>query len=270
MDPLEEQQQEIEILESIYPDELKKISDTEYSINLILETDSERKHAIRLKFKYPETYPEVTPDLDLEFGDLSNNNEFDFNSDEEYDSDEEYAGDNDDDEDDEFADLNSEGEKVNKNVNLNEMVEFDEEDLKKLLRKLNEEAEENIGMPSIFALGSSLKDQGEQLFESKLKEIIKQRDLELIEKEKEEQKKFNGTEVTTESFNNWRNNFRKELKIDERIHDRFKSIHQGKLTGKEIFEKGLAGVAAEAESGEIGHDVDIQSLKKGLEKLNVK
>ncbi|GME77730.1 unnamed protein product [[Candida] boidinii] len=150
------------------------------------------------------------------------------------------------------------------------MVEFDEEDLKKLLRKLNEEAEENIGMPSIFALASSLKDQGEQLFESKLKEIIKQRDLELIEKEKEEQKKFNGTEVTTESFNNWRNNFRKELKIDERIHDRFKSIHQGKLTGKEIFEKGLAGVAAEAESGEIGHDVDIQSLKKGLEKLNVK
>ncbi|GME88329.1 unnamed protein product [[Candida] boidinii] len=124
-------------------------------------------------------------------------------------------------------------------------------------------------MPSIFALASSLKDQGEQLFESKLQEIIKQRDLELIEKEKEEQKKFNGTEVTPESFTNWRNNFRKELKIDQRIHDRFKSIHQGKLTGKEIFEKGLAGVAAEAESGETGHDVDIQSLKKGLEKLNV-
>ncbi|CAH2445986.1 hypothetical protein PP7435_CHR1-0271 [Komagataella phaffii CBS 7435] len=201
MDYKEEQTQEIEILESIYPDELERISDTEFTISLLLETASERKHRLSLHVTYPETYPEVTPDLKVSVDDSF---------------DAEEGGESDDEE-------SSSEEQV------------------KLEFRLIDEAYDNIGIPSIFSLTSTLKDAAETLFQEKLNKATKEHEEELLKIEREEQKKFRGTPVTVESFNAWRLRFRKELGLDEKQKKRLEKLHNGKLTGKEIFERGLAG-----------------------------
>ncbi|KAI0465259.1 hypothetical protein LJB42_000486 [Komagataella kurtzmanii] len=215
MDYKEEQTQENEILESIYPDELERISDTEFTISLLLETASERKHRLILHVTYPETYPEVTPDLKVSVDDSF---------------DAEEGGESDDEE-------SSSEEQV---VRLENEIFFTSDDLKKLEFKLIDEAYDNIGIPSIFSLTSTLKDAAETLFQEKLNKATKEHEEELLKIEREEQKKFRGTPVTVESFNAWRLRFRKELGLDEKLKKRLEKLHKGKLTGKEIFERGLA------------------------------
>lgn len=222
MDYKEEQQQEIEILQSIYPDELEVISETQFTITLLLDTQSERKHRIILKVKYPETYPEVAPDLEVKRGEVEE-------------VEDEYA---DSDEDEEDGDDDDDQPKL---VLISEQVNFENEDLTQLRNILIEEAEEQIGIPSIFALASTLKDKAEEIFEKRVNQKQKEYDDELLAKEREEQKKFIGTKVTKESFEEWRLKFRKELGMDERLKKRNELLHHGKLSGKEIFEKGLAG-----------------------------
>lgn len=213
MDPHEEQQQELEVLQSIYPDELTLVSPTNYSIKIALDTQSDRKHALSLNVKYPETYPEVVPILEITIED-----------------DEVVVPDEDEDDED-----------PNKAIHLSESIEFSKEDLKFLLNKLNEEAELQIGMPSVFALATQLKDESEILFQKKLDKAQKDYDDQLLAKERQEQNKFIGTKVTKESWLNWRNNFRNELQIELKDKERQDKIHNGKLTGREIFERGLAG-----------------------------
>ncbi|ODV64997.1 RWD-domain-containing protein [Hyphopichia burtonii NRRL Y-1933] len=213
MDPHEEQQQELEVLQSIYPDELTLVSPTNYSIKIALDTQSDRKHALSLNVKYPETYPEVVPILEITI------------------------------EEDEVVveDEDEDGEDPNKAIHLSESIEFSKEDLKFLLNKLNEEAELQIGMPSVFALATQLKDESEILFQKKLDKAQKDYDDKLLAKERQEQNKFIGTEVTKESWLKWRNDFRNELQIELKDKERQDKIHNGKLTGREIFERGLAG-----------------------------
>ncbi|CAM9017505.1 unnamed protein product [Wickerhamomyces anomalus] len=230
MDYKEEQQQEIEILQSIYPDELEVVSENEYTITLLLDTVSERKHRVILHVKYPETYPEVVPDLELENDEIEE-------VEDDYEDDEEEDEDNDE----------------PKLVLISEQVELDQDDLDEIKSNLMQEAEDQIGIPSVFALASSLKDQAEQVFENKVNAKQKQYDDALLAKEREEQKKFSGTKVTVESFNSWRLKFRAEMGINDRIEKRRKMLHRGKLSGKEIFEKGLAGDDETLE--ELGGDV---------------
>lgn len=223
MDPHEEQEQELEVLESIYPDELTKISPTNFTIKLSLDTPSDRKHSLLLHIKYPPTYPEVIPVIEITIPDPDSDEE-----DEGYD-------DSDDDED----------EDGHKMIHLSEVTEFTRDDLREFTEKLKEEAELQIGMPSVFTLATQLKDDAEVKFESKLEQAQKQYDDELLAKEKEEQKKFNGTKVTLESWTKWRNNFREEMKFEQRAKDDYERIHKGKYTGREVFEKGLAGIETE-------------------------
>ncbi|CAH2350250.1 protein Gir2p [[Candida] railenensis] len=229
MDPLEEQSQEIEVLQSIYPDELNLISPTHFTITITLDTTSDRKHYLLLDVKYPESYPEVVPQLDVEVADgplPAGYDEDDEDTDEEDDYDYE---DNDGDD----------GEP--KVIHLAETIEFERNDVKALLSKLNEEAEMNLGMPSVFALVSQLKDEAEAYFQNKVDAAQRKYDKELLAQEMEEQKKFNGTKVTKESFLEWRAKFREEMKFAEKDKERFDAMHHGKMSGKEIFEKGLAG-----------------------------
>ncbi|GME79869.1 unnamed protein product [Ambrosiozyma monospora] len=141
MDPIEEQQQEIEILESIYPDEFTKLSNTRFTINLLLDVDSERKHAILLEVKYPPEYPEVVPDLGIDFGETEPPSLLaDDDSDLEYDYD--------DDSDDDNNNGSDEDDDHHRFLNLVESIELEREDLHELLRIIRAEAEENIGMPT--------------------------------------------------------------------------------------------------------------------------
>ena len=202
MDPLEEQQQELEVLESIYPDELTKISDQKFSIHIALDTPSETKHTIILHVKYPPEYPEVVPELSLE------------------------------------AEFEDEGPRLG---DLGEFVRFELADIRTLLLKIEDEAAAQIGIPSVFALTSQLREEAESLFQAKLTKAQKEYETKLLAQEMEEQKKFHGTKVTKELWTKWRENLRKELKIDEKVAQAYQEMHGGRMTGREIFEKGLAG-----------------------------
>lgn len=214
MDPLEEQAQEIEVLQSIYPDELELTSPTQFSILVALETSSDRNHSVVLSVGYPPSYPEEIPRLDIK-AIL---------------------------EEEEESDSDSDDDNDNKFVPLAETIEFEKPDLALLLERLTEEAEFNIGMPSVFALVALLKDEAEALFQSKVDHAQKQYDEELLAREAEEQKKFHGTAVTKASFTEWRDKFRIEMKLELQDKRRFEAMHNGKMTGREIFENGLAGV----------------------------
>lgn len=217
MDPQEEQQLELEVLESIYPDELTKYSPTHFSIKLSLDTPSGRKHRLLLDVKYPAEYPEVVPELDIIIPE---------------------------EEEEEISDQESDDENENETrlmLNLSETIEFESKDIKQLVSKLVEEADLQVGIPSVFALATQLKDEAELLFQNKLEQTQKKYDEVSLAKEMEEQKKFHGTKVTKDSWNEWRTKFREEMKVAERDLENFNKMHNGKLSGKEIFEKGLAG-----------------------------
>lgn len=218
------------MLESIYPDELTVLSPTNFAVKVALDTVSDRKHRLLLHVTYPPTYPEVVPLLSIEIPDAE--------------EDEDEDDEEDDDDDDNV-------------VHLSEEIFFDRDDTRILLGKINEEAELNIGMPSVFALITQLKDEAEALFQQKLDHEQKKHDDEMKKREIEEQKKFNGTKVTKESWAAWRTRFRAEMRIEEKDVERMNKMHNGKLTGKEIFEQGLAG------------DEDLLELQEEVKKVTV-
>lgn len=256
MDPLEEQAQELEILQSIYPDELTILTPTRFQINILLDTDSKRRHAVLLDVTYTENYPETVPILNILEGAV----DYDALENEEVDDDEEDGEGNYDDDDDQTI--------SKRLLNLVETIQLDRDDYAELLRKIRDEAEDNVGMPSAFSLASSLKEHAETQFTEKLKskekEIMDIREA----REREEQKKFTGTKVTPASFENWRQKFRKEMGIDRRLDERYADVHKGRLTGKQIFEQGLAS-GEDLEDTTDGKEVDMSELKKKLEETTL-
>ncbi|AOW04017.1 RWD domain-domain-containing protein [Yarrowia lipolytica] len=210
MDPLEEQQQELEVLQSIYPEEITVLDPSTYTIDIGLDVQP-KGQCVELHVKYPKDYPEVVPVIRIVRGQAAE---------EDYDSDEEEVEET----------LDYEGEPVF----------LDAEDYAELTSKMQEVAEENVGMASVFAIASSLKDEAEELHASKVRS--NEQKLEQARKavEDEEQKKFVGTPVTPESFAEWRKGFRAEMGLDNIEAEKVKA-RGGKMTGKEIFEKGLGG-----------------------------
>lgn len=192
----EEQKEEIDILQSIYPDELEVVSDTEISILVLLETKPVRK--LRVQVTFPEDYP--TQSIPI---------------------------------------INIEGLPNPKPVTEQDKVtdyeyEFTNEDLTDLSEKCRECAEENLGMPSVFAFVSLLKESAEELYQERIKALETERIRQLEIAEEAEQAKFRGTPVSKESFSAWRKTFRKEMGLDVP-----KERPYGRLTGKEIFDKGI-------------------------------
>ncbi|CAK4032364.1 hypothetical protein DOTSEDRAFT_68348 [Lecanosticta acicola] len=66
----EEQKEEREVLDSIFPEEIQDVSDTEYRISIKLEPPKESEDesedpTIILNVRYPEAYPDVAPMLDI-------------------------------------------------------------------------------------------------------------------------------------------------------------------------------------------------------------
>uniref|UniRef100_A0A060SXU6 ARAD1A07436p n=1 Tax=Blastobotrys adeninivorans TaxID=409370 RepID=A0A060SXU6_BLAAD len=201
MDPVEEQQQELDVLRSIYPDELEELSEKAFNIHIALDTAPVR-HLI-LHIEYPDEYPQVVPTIAVEASDGS------------------YLGHEEDDEGDEDQ---ADGP----------AFEFEPEDIKALSQQMVDNAEENVGMPSVFTLASLLKEAAEEMYGDKVKEHEKQKEREILIQEEKEQAKFRGTPVTPESFAKWREGFRKEMGLDKPADSACT-----KLTGREIFERGL-------------------------------
>lgn len=192
----EDQAEEIEILESIYPEELEIVDDDSIAIHLGLETEQPR--ALRIGITYVDEYPEVAPRLVIQT------------------------------EDPPEAEVPiEEGER-------RFTYDFTRADCGHLLSAANEAAQENLGIPMVFTLVSAIKEQAEELYEERIRDQEARRLKELSIEEEKEQAKFRGTPVTKQSFAEWRAKFRHEMGWDKPKERPF-----GRLTGKEIFERGL-------------------------------
>ena len=132
------------------------------------------------------------------------------------------------------------------------------EDRDRLLSEIQPTLDENIGMAMVFTIVSALKDAAENLISERQAAAQEVRDIEAAKAEEEENRKFHGTAVTKESFMEWRAQFKKELeeeediRREERIADEKKKRvkPEEKLTGKQLWERGLAGKVEEEDEDE--------------------
>ncbi|KAI5637420.1 RWD domain-containing protein [Phthorimaea operculella] len=104
---------------------------------------------------------------------------------------------------------------------------------KELLDHLYEQAKENFGMVMVFTLVSA----GQEWLNEKWDKIKQEREAKILAKlkadEEAEQKRFEGTRVTVESFLAWRKQFELDTGIQaKRERD---NKEKSKLTGKELF-----------------------------------
>ena len=122
-------------------------------------------------------------------------------------------------------------------------------------------------MAMAFTLVSALKDNAELLISERQAAAQAMKDIEAAKAEEEENRKFHGTAVTRETFIEWRERFRKEMteaedkKREEReLDDKRKRVKtEERLTGKQLFERGLVGKIDEDED-EDDHDDEHAAL----------
>ncbi|KAA8909209.1 ubiquitin-conjugating enzyme/RWD-like protein [Sphaerosporella brunnea] len=234
----EEQSEELEVLQSIYPDELQVLTPTSFRIKLLLdpppvpglnpsdEDDEDPAPVLLLHVSYPPAYPHVAPDLDVTF---------------------------------------EEGSPTS-------LLSFPE-DKATLLGALKETIEENLGMAMVFTLTSTLKDAAETLIVDRATAKDREREALLRQEEEKEMEKFRGELVTRERFAEWLVNFEKETEelkrkaLEEEEAEGKKTQKaaaketEKKLTGRELWERGLAGNAEEEEDEE--DTIDVSKLKLG-------
>ncbi|OAX84132.1 hypothetical protein ACJ72_01498 [Emergomyces africanus] len=230
---IEDQQEERETLKSIFPDEITDISDTAYRISIALdvtnpqgEDDEEEPPVLILQVTYPPQYPDVAPHLELSAP-----------------------------------------------PNAPKHPHFDiHEDRDRLLDSVQSTVEENMGMAMIFAIVDMLKEGAELLISERQAAVQALKEMESAKAEEEENRKFHGTAVTRESFLAWRDKFQREMAELERrkqeeqeADDKKKKVtgkEEKKLTGKELWEKGLAG--------KVDYDEDyVDSIPASMEKLEL-
>jgi tyrosyl-tRNA synthetase len=130
-----------------------------------------------------------------------------------------------------------------------------------------------MGMAMIFTLVSTLKDNAEQLVAERQAGARREHEKKLLAAEAEENRKFHGMPVTPETFKSWREDFRKEMeevriKEEDAEEAAEKKKNRGKdtvvpLTGRQLWERGLAGKIEEDDDDEDGLPVE------GVEKLKV-
>ncbi|KAK7537558.1 ubiquitin-conjugating enzyme/RWD-like protein [Phyllosticta citribraziliensis] len=222
----EDQKEEREVLESIFPDEITDISETEYRVSITLDLENESGDetpppTFLLRVSYPEDYPDVGPDLDI---------------------------------------LPAPNTPKHPHLDL-------AEDKPALLSALEPTVEENLGMAMIFTLVSALKEAAEQIIIDRRNAATEARDAEARKAEEAENAKFMGERVTRERFLAWREEFYKEMAEKERKEAEEKMIEDAKkrrgsgdkkLTGRQLWERGLAG------KGEDEEDEDIVEGVKGV------
>lgn len=144
------------------------------------------------------------------------------------------------------------------------------EDREKLLAGLDETIQENVGMAMIFTIVSTLKEAAEQLIQDRKDVVAKAQEEQKLAAEREENKKFEGTRVTPQTFLKWREDFLKEMaekrarEEEERLAElkKAKVKEPVKLTGRQLWERGLAGNGEYEEEEDDGAPVDgVQKLK---------
>ncbi|KFZ15103.1 hypothetical protein V501_02864 [Pseudogymnoascus sp. VKM F-4519 (FW-2642)] len=224
----EDQVEEREVLDSIFPDEITDISETCYTISILLDVTNEAGNeaeppTIILKIEYPENYPDEAPLVEICAPD---------------------------------------------DVVAHELFDI-EEDRERLIDALNDSIEENMGMAMVFTLVSTVKDEAEQIIQERQAVLMQEHVKRVMAIEAEENKKFHGTPVNIETFAKWRDAFRKEMddieqaereveEAAEKKRNRGKET-EVKLTGRQLWESGMAGKADEDDDLE---DAAVAAMEK--------
>lgn len=203
------------------------ISETEYRISIALDIpeDDAEPPVILLSVRYPEEYPDKAPLLEVS---------------------------------------------APQNATPHQYLSI-ADDRDQLVQGMDALVEENLGMAMIFTLVSALKEAAEQLVVERREAAAKAHEEAILAAEREENKKFHGTPVNRETFFRWRESFVKEME-EARIREEEEKASELKkarikeptrLTGRQLWERGLA--AADQEDGdEDGVPTeDVQKLKVG-------
>lgn len=118
-------------------------------------------------------------------------------------------------------------------VEIEDPVNFQEDYEGRLIGHIEETVAEHLGMEMIFSLVSSAQEWLNQRWDDVKREEELSRERRLREEEEREQKKFEGTRVSVETFMAWKTAFEDELGITQR---RLKDLAENrKLTGRELF-----------------------------------
>lgn len=129
-------------------------------------------------------------------------------------------------------------------------------------------------MAMIFTLVSALKEAAEQLMVDRQKQKNEVQEMAVRKAEEEENRKFFGTKVTKERFIEWQGKFKKEMEEKARLKREEEEAEEKKkggakaasrndekkMSGKELWEKGLAGKEV---------DVDGEDLAEGVKEIKV-
>jgi hypothetical protein len=116
-----------------------------------------------------------------------------------------------------------------------------------------------MGMAMVFTLVMALKDSAESMVSERAAEARGVTEREKAKAEEAENAKFNGTVVTRERFLAWRDQFRKEMEEQEKRKEELAAEEmkkkrvvkdEVKLTGRQLWEGGLAGKVDEDDEGE--------------------
>ncbi|KAG7006664.1 hypothetical protein G7Y79_00013g034360 [Physcia stellaris] len=223
----EEQLEEREVLDSIFPDEITDISESSYKVSIPLDVEHQDEEAEKpclfFTISYPPDYPDVAPNLDLTLEPSSLSPD--------------------------YLDI--------------------AKDKPQLLDSLKGNIEENLGMAMIFTLISTLRENTEQLILERQQAAEAVKDEEAQRQEEAENAKFQGEAVTRESFLAWRDKFRAEMEENQVKEEAERETELGKkkikmeekLTGRQLWEKGMVGKIDEDEDeGEVDA---IERLKIG-------
>ncbi|KAJ0420137.1 ubiquitin-conjugating enzyme/RWD-like protein [Aspergillus carlsbadensis] len=228
----EDQIEEREVLDSIFPDEITDVSDTSYRISITLDApendDQEAEPPVLvLEVSYTEEYPDVAPELEIS---------------------------------------------VPPNAPKHPRLDINE-DHDRLLEALQPTIEENMGMAMVFSLVSALKESAELLLAERVNAVHAEIEMQAAKAEEEENRKFQGTAVNRETFLGWLEKFKKEMEEEERklreereaeekkANKKAGVKEEKKLTGKQLWERGLAGKADFDEEEEDGLPAAVEKVK---------
>ena len=149
------------------------------------------------------------------------------------------------------------------------------EDKAQLLEALDPTIEENLGMAMVFTLVSTLKEAAETLIADRQTQVQEAKEVESRKAEEEENKKFHGTAVTKQTFMEWRTKFiadaeekerltKEEAEAEEKKRGVRTKVEEKKLTGRQLWERGLV---SKVDEGDI--ELDGEDAIPAVEKLKV-
>ncbi|KAJ2780157.1 rwd domain-containing protein [Coemansia javaensis] len=205
----EEQASEIEILQSIYPDELELHGPGEFSIAIAVDEEDVRPCALSLRIKYTPEYPDQLPEFSVEVVDGADGAE---------------------------PPLPPPGETD---------AVLDADDIAALCETVRGTGEESLGIAMVFSMAAALKEAAGQRLAAKTDALRKSREARLQREIAAEQAKFIGTMVTRDSFLAWKAKFEAEAEAagaaadspEARAARRAGPRPEDRPTGRQLFEQ---------------------------------